>query len=92
MLKHDWSGNIRELRNLIEREVIFCRNEWVGLESLQKQAGSETNDQQELVPLKEMEKRYIQKVLKYTGNNKSMAARILEISRTTLRDKLGEKE
>lgn len=92
MLKHDWSGNIRELRNLIEREVIFCRNEWVGLESLLRQAGSDTTDQQELVPLKEMEKRYIQKVLNYTGNNKSMAARILEISRTTLRDKLGEKE
>ncbi len=93
MLKHDWSGNIRELRNLIEREVIFCRNEWLGLDSLQHHISHVSlNSQQELVPLKEMEKRYIQKVLKYTGNNKSMAARILGISRTTLRDKLGEIE
>lgn len=92
MLRHDWSGNIRELRNLIEREVIFCRNEWIGLENLQNHSTpTSQNSQQELVPLKEMERRYIHKVLKYTGNNKSMAARILEISRTTLRDKLGEK-
>lgn len=92
MLKYDWPGNIRELRNMIEREVIFCRNEWIGLENLQQQLGTEeTTQQQELVPLKEMEKRYIQKVLNSTGNNKSMAARILEISRTTLRDKLAEK-
>jgi DNA-binding protein Fis len=42
----------------------------------------------ELLTLRQMEKRYIQKILNLTANNKSKAARILGISRTTLREKL----
>ncbi len=89
MLQHDWLGNIRELRNLIEREVIFCRNEWITLPGLQTEKPIQnTVDQDEIVPLREMERRYIEKVLNKTQNNKSKAARLLQISRTTLREKL----
>lgn len=90
MLEHDWLGNIRELKNLIEREVIFSRSEWISLPGLQsdKNSSGQKDALEELVPLKEMEKRYIQKVLNRTSNNKSKAARILKISRTTLRDKI----
>lgn len=91
MLQHDWFGNIRELRNLIEREVIFCRNEWITLPGLQtEKANQNTTDQDEIVPLREMERRYIKKVLNKTQNNKSKAARLLQISRTTLREKLNQ--
>jgi DNA-binding NtrC family response regulator len=89
MLKHDWPGNIRELRNLIEREVIFCKTERISLADLIsdcRAAGGRKNMKN--LPLKEMEKRYIFKVLSATNFNKSQAAKILGISRTTLREKL----
>ena len=91
MLHHDWLGNIRELRNLIEREVIFCRNEWITLPGLLTgKPKQNTVDRDEIVPLREMERRYIEKVLNKTKNNKSKAARLLQISRTTLREKLNQ--
>ena len=89
MLKYDWPGNIRELRNLIEREVLFCRGGWLSLTSLKSQLEPSPSPADELVTLREMEHRYIQRVLNSTNNNKSKAARILGISRTTLREKLG---
>lgn len=89
MLRHDWQGNIRELRNLIEREVIFSQNGWIGLTGLS--AGGQTTaagGKQVLLSLREMEQQYIRKVLNSVNNNKSKAARILDISRTTLRERL----
>lgn len=88
MLCYDWPGNIRELRNLIEREVIFCKNDWLAPTGLRPQAPLSSPKKDELVTLREHEKQYVRKVLNYTNNNKSKAARILDISRTTLRDKL----
>ncbi|MDF1577579.1 MAG: sigma-54 dependent transcriptional regulator [Desulfobulbales bacterium] len=88
-LDHDWPGNVRELKNIIERTVIYCQREWatpVGLDVVRTEDGHAGDD--ELVTLRDMERRYIRKVLLRTGNNKSAAARILDISRTTLRDKL----
>lgn len=89
LLHHDWQGNIRELRNLIEREVIFTESGWITLTTLP--ANTETSTaitSNTLLSLKEMEQHYIKKVLNCVNNNKSKAARILGISRTTLRDKL----
>ena len=89
MLRHDWQGNIRELRNLVEREVIFCRNGWIALSGLNPQTSSQIPAKtQEIITLREMEKQYIEKILNLTGNNKSKAARLLGISRTTLREKM----
>ncbi len=89
MLHHDWQGNIRELRNFIEREVIFTQNGWISLATLTAniQASTATNSTI-LLSLKDMEQQHIKKVLNSVNNNKSKAARILGISRTTLRDKL----
>jgi transcriptional regulator with PAS, ATPase and Fis domain len=86
---HDWPGNVRELKNIIERTVIYCQREWampVGLDVVRTEDRNVTDDR--LVTLRKMENRYIKKVLLQTGNNKSEAARILDISRTTLREKL----
>ena len=86
--QHSWYGNIRELRNTIEREIIFNKGHWLAMNSLTEECSVKTNDKDPLVSLKEMERRYIKKVLARVNNNKSKAARILEISRTTLREKL----
>ncbi|MCB2217579.1 sigma-54-dependent transcriptional regulator [Desulfofustis glycolicus] len=89
--RYHWPGNIRELRNLLEREVIFNRSGWLSIPGLCRNRvdwPSEATD--DLMTLKEAERRHIQHVLRKTGNNKSHAARILAISRTTLRQKLTE--
>lgn len=86
---HDWPGNIRELKNIIERTVIYCQREWatpIGLDGVRNEGRNVSDDK--LVTLRKMESQYIRKVLLQTGNNKSEAARILDISRTTLREKL----
>jgi len=90
LLDNRWPGNIRELKNCIERGVIYCTSEWLAPQhmSLEDHVMRRTPDNSTFVTLKEMEKEYIRKVLESTGNNKSEAARILDISRTTLRDKL----
>ncbi len=88
MTTHDWPGNIRELRNLIEREVIFCKNNWLTPTGLRSTAPATTLDMDEIVTLRENERRYVRRILNYANNNKSKAARILDISRTTLREKL----
>lgn len=87
---HDWPGNIRELKNLMEREVIYCRSDRVSLESLPAAKRFVACDEPavELLPLAEIERRYIKQVLSATANNKTRAAEILGITRTTLRDKL----
>lgn len=88
MLTYNWPGNIRELRNLIERELLFCRKDWLTATGLRPAELVTTTDDTELMPLREMEMRYIKKVLAATDNNKSKTARILGISRTTLREKI----
>lgn len=89
MLHHDWQGNIRELRNFIEREVIFSKSGWISMASLTGNSQtSATTNSKILLSLRDMEQQYIKKVLNSVNNNKSKAARILGISRTTLRDKL----
>ncbi|BDD89439.1 sigma-54-dependent transcriptional regulator [Desulfofustis limnaeus] len=86
---YPWPGNIRELRNIIEREIIFNNSGWLTLANLVHRWNSRDVElDQHLLSLQEMEKRHIKNVLTRTGNNKSQAARILGISRTTLRQKL----
>ena len=88
MLRHDWPGNIRELRNSIEREVIFTNGGWLTLAGLTTDSPAAARQSEPLPSLKEMERQYIRKVLNAVNNNKSKAARILGISRTTLRESL----
>jgi len=90
-LLRQWPGNVRELKNLIEREVLFSNSRWLSISRRpandDSRAGPEPAEG-ELQTLAEMERKYIHKVLAATGRNKTRAAKILGISRTTLRDKI----
>ncbi|MGQ9629938.1 MAG: sigma-54 dependent transcriptional regulator [bacterium] len=90
LLRYDWPGNVRELRNVIE-EICLLEDDVVilpkHLPARIRRASSEPSPR-EFLTLAEMERSYIQEVLAATGGNRSKAARILGISRTTLRKKL----
>jgi two-component system NtrC family response regulator len=92
---HNWRGNIRELRNVIERSLIVCNNESLTLEDLPIEI---LNDQFEKIIGKDsldldmagMERRHISRVLQYTKGNKTETARLLKIGLTTLYRKIEE--
>ncbi|CAM1351859.1 sigma-54-dependent transcriptional regulator [Tenacibaculum ascidiaceicola] len=88
--RYNWPGNIRELENIIQRAVIMC-DRIVEVEHLPDSLKYNVDFSEEgLISLKEMEKRHIQHVLNATNNNKTKAAKILQIDRKTLREKLKE--
>ena len=87
--KNNWQGNIRELRNTVERSLILMNNNILDADSLplySEQASAETDS----LSIKTLEKEHIQKVLQYTKGNKAEAARLLEIGIATLYRKLEE--
>ena len=88
--RYSWPGNIRELENVIQRAVIMC-DKMVTIKDLPDHLKySLEMPENILVPLAQMEREYIKKVLRSTGNNKTKAAEILQITRKTLRNKLDE--
>ncbi|MDX1363508.1 MAG: sigma-54 dependent transcriptional regulator [Arenibacter latericius] len=88
LMRYNWPGNIRELENAIQRSVIMCEKQ-IGLEDLPDNLKVKISfSDDDLMPLREMERRYILKVLEATGNNKTRAADILKIDRKTLRQKI----
>jgi two-component system response regulator HydG len=96
LLSYAWPGNVRELRNAIERAVALTRHENITVDDLPERIRAykvshvlvASQDPEELVNLAEVEKRYIARVLGAVGGNKSSAAKILGIDRTTLYKKL----
>ncbi|MFC4095362.1 sigma-54-dependent transcriptional regulator [Euzebyella saccharophila] len=86
--RYSWPGNVRELENVVQRAVIMG-NGSLGLEHLPDTIKYQIDfPDDDLMPLKEVERRYIQKVLNRMENNKTKAAEILGITRKTLRKKL----
>ncbi|SFM68857.1 sigma-54-dependent transcriptional regulator [Thermodesulforhabdus norvegica] len=87
LLSYDYPGNVRELENIIERAVALADSELITLDDLPPDLSHlelQPLDLRDMITLEEMEKRYIEKVLKKTNYNKSLASRILGLPRTTL--------
>ncbi|WP_185290742.1 sigma-54 dependent transcriptional regulator [Chryseobacterium lactis] len=87
--KNDWKGNIRELRNAVERSMILMENNVLDTDSLPHYS-EKTVPESDSLSIRSLEKIHIQKVLQYTKGNKAEAARLLEIGIATLYRKLEE--
>ena len=90
-----WKGNIRELRNVIERSLIVSEGERLDVADLPldiQNAHYEQSDETspDSFELSAMERRHIARVLEYTKGNKTEAARLLKIGLTTLYRKIEE--
>jgi DNA-binding NtrC family response regulator len=90
-----WPGNVRELRNVMERALILSAGAPILPVHLPREVSSPAverggNADPGLVALEEVEKRHIRRVLEACGGNKTQAAKLLGISRLTLRNKVGE--
>ena len=103
-LSYPWYGNVRELKNVIERVVIFCRGQMVGKDLLPREMlaykapgcpkvtvqSTEKNNTPIDTVLLGIEKQLIDDALKQTNGNKTMAARLLDISRYSLARRLNK--
>ncbi len=91
---YNWPGNLRELRNVVKRSVLLTNDDEIQIESLpdeivySQSKTPETNTNSLKGIANEAERKRILKVLTQTGNNKSKAAKILNIDRKTLYNKL----
>jgi DNA-binding NtrC family response regulator len=85
-----WKGNVRELENALTRAVILAKGDVILKENLPLGPIEKKLFARELVPLKEIEKGYIQHVLTATHGSKTRTSQILEISRPTLDKKIKE--
>jgi DNA-binding NtrC family response regulator len=95
LVAYDWPGNIRELRNLVERLQILHEGSEVRASDLPAELRrapepAEVHDDPEpaLVPLAQVERRHVERVLAATGWNKARAARVLEVDVKTLNKKI----
>ncbi|HSZ72874.1 MAG TPA: sigma-54 dependent transcriptional regulator [Cytophagaceae bacterium] len=91
---HSWPGNIRELKNVIERSVILHTSGELSIDSLPMEILQHTTSSDGKIlsafDLSSVEQLHIRKVLNYTNGNKTETARLLNIALTTLYRKLEE--
>jgi PAS domain S-box-containing protein len=99
LLGHDWPGNVRELRNAIERAMILEESSRITAASLpisisqappkeEREAAPRAPSNGNAMSLEENEKTLLVRALEKTGRNQTQAARLLEITRDTLRYKM----
>jgi DNA-binding NtrC family response regulator len=91
LTRYPWRGNLRELRNVLERAVIVCDDKKIQPEHLPSDAFLEEDLVQTAFAqkwdLERLEMEYIREILRFTRDNNTRAAKILGISRKTLLEK-----
>lgn len=88
LVAHDWPGNVRELANVVERALINHERGKPLVFELEKTPGADKARDEDWPTLRELEERYLRKVLAKTGGNMAEAARVLGIHYTTLHAKV----
>ncbi len=96
MMKYDWPGNIRELRNCVESAVVLCSGDEISVDDLPPNVSKISAEEFISVPfgitMDEAEKIIIAQNLAANKNNKSKTADVLGIGRKTLQRKIAEWE
>lgn len=105
LMAYQWKGNVRELRNVIERTILLSNKDTIAVEDLpedirlsyggSKAAHNQRGDEplidvREIISLEKLEEMYIKAVLNKTDDNKSVAAKMLGISRQRVARKIGK--
>jgi len=95
LIKKKWPGNVRQLENLVERGILYSgKEDKLRLEHFYLESDPVNLEQNDLVDenisIEEMERKLILQTLKRTKNNRTQAAKILDISVRTLRNKLNQ--
>ncbi len=93
LMAHDWPGNIRELRNILERALLLARGTVMdaGLLHLYRPTAPDPGGSADYpveLTLEELERRHIERVLKHHGGRVERAAAALGMSRSTLYEKI----
>jgi DNA-binding NtrC family response regulator len=92
LLDYDWPGNVRELENIMERAAALAAYSEIGIDDLPDKVRHhktthlviDTSNPEEMLPLEEVERRYLRRVLNAVGGNKTQAARLLGIDRRSI--------
>ncbi len=99
LMDYQWPGNVRELENILERAATLTQGKKICLDDLPSTIRNLQGDGQligdaaeRLLPLEQLEKSYIRRVLEKMGGNKYQTAHVLGIDRKTLYRKLAEME
>jgi transcriptional regulator with PAS, ATPase and Fis domain len=94
LVNYDWPGNVRELENVIERAFVLSNGPDISLKDLPRRIRKSDLEVEwsGLLPLEEVKRMHILRVLQEVRGNKSQAAKILGIGRKTLYRKMEEYE
>jgi len=99
MMKYPWPGNVRELRNIIERATLLLQGDEIrpadlllqeSLSSPAEKTSQKPMNIRDIIPLEEIKRRHILSALRACSGNKSLTARSLGVSLSTLKRKLRE--
>lgn len=97
LINYEWRGEVRELENVIERAVIFCKGEYITLADLPNYISNTVINEENMTEIKnleralnEFEKKYIQRALIQNNHDKEKTAKMLGISTATLYRRIKE--